>query len=127
MGASLLIPIGSSKRSARRHAALARKRGISAEKNRGNAAALAEWALPSPVLEARALVNFMRRNKYTLQQMLNWIGVSDKDYTELNQWAESHPTVAGRIESTMHFRHRVLQFFLILVELEEEATCKQGQ
>jgi hypothetical protein len=120
--ATVLVPLGKSARSQRRHISLARKRGLYVKKNPGNAAALAEWALPSPVLEARALVNFMRRNNCTVQEMVNWIGVGDKDYAELNLWAELHPTVAGRIESTMQFRHRVLQFFLVLVELEEEAT-----
>jgi hypothetical protein len=110
----VLVPLaGTSVRSERRHRAAWKKLGPY-ERRPGRPAENLHWSAGNAEAEARELVKFMRRNNSTVQQMVDWIGVSDKEHDELQLWADNELALAGKIDSMLIFRDQVLKEFLKL-------------
>jgi hypothetical protein len=122
--ATVLAPLGSSARSQRRHDSAIKKRFR--EKSRGDSNVAPEWDFPSAVNEAHCMLDFMLRNRLSVQEMTSLIGVSDAEYLALCTWAADKPGLAAHLENAMCFRDRVLKAFLVLVEgLEAERSEAQ--
>jgi len=117
--ASALAPPGYAPQ--RRHKARARKRGQDK---------LACWRTGRAVDEARSLLDFMLRSRCTVDEIVNWICVDDRQYRELCAWAADKPSLAGNLDNMMAFRDRVLNIFLFLVEGHEaerrQARCLES-
>jgi hypothetical protein len=82
------------------------------------------WATGSAAAEARSLIALMKNSGATPEQIISLISVSDAEYRSLCTWAGDKPVIAARLNDVMEFRHRVLQAFRVLVELEG-TKCKQ--
>jgi hypothetical protein len=98
---------------------------MASEKRLTDAAQVVEWSVGRAEEEARSLLLMMQRTGATVQDMLDLIGVSDREYRELCEWAADKPGLAGALDSMMRYREEVLGYFMILRETGDSRQSKR--
>jgi hypothetical protein len=89
-------------------------------RNPGNACISSAWSAPDALQEARSMLTLMKRDNLSVEHIKKLICVSDGEFAELNQWASSDPPLAGAIDAVMNYRQKVLDSFLLLIEIGAE-------
>lgn len=74
-------------------------------------------SLPSAVAEARSMVGLVQFLGADAVRSL--ISITDKEKTELREWARQEPLLRERIEDCIRFRERVLVLFEKLLDRQE--------
>lgn len=123
--ATAVASVGASKRHRHRpHAAWRKRRSLEKDNLPGHPNVASQWAVPSIESEVRALLTYMQRTRATAQEMYELIGVTDREYLELCQWAADKPTIAGALDSMMIYRDEILKRFkALIIEEKGSALC----
>jgi hypothetical protein len=96
------------------------------ERGPGHPSIAAQWSTPSVASEVRALLAYMRNTGATVQEMFDLIGVTDREYLELCQWAADKPTIAGALDSMLIFRDEILKHFKAIAIVEGGEDVQDG-